>query len=47
MLTFYVVAVDANSGKVVDMVGSNAQADGSPLPLGSQVSCGAPAAPSP
>ena len=38
-LTFFLVALDARSGRVVDIVGSNAEPNGHPLPLGHRVSC--------
>lgn len=46
VLTFFLVVVNADSGQVVDMVGSDAQADGQPLPLGPRVSCPTPPGPS-
>ncbi|MDA8393632.1 MAG: hypothetical protein M0T72_00075 [Candidatus Dormibacteraeota bacterium] len=38
-MTFFLAALDARSGRVVDIVGSNAEPNGHPLPLGHRVSC--------
>ena len=38
-MAFYVVALDARSGRVVDLVGSNVGANGHPLPLGRRMRC--------
>lgn len=46
VLTFFLVVVNAGSGQVVDLVGSNAKADGRPLPRGVRVACPRPPSPS-
>lgn len=46
VLTFFLVVVNAGSGLVVDMAGSNATADGQPLSRGPRVACPTPPRPS-
>ena len=38
-MAFFLVALDARSGQVVDIVGSNVGPNGLPLPVGHRVSC--------
>ena len=47
VLTFFVVVVVARTGKLLDEVGGTTRADGSPLPRGPKVSCGAAISPAP